>query len=59
MNNLYNKNEKQDPYNFGKRIKEFLLETENAYVEEEIIWTIKQIYKKKNKITGIKKSKEK
>src|SRR3989442_3876290 len=42
---------------FEQNIKEYLKERDNITIDEEIIWTIKQIYKKENKITGKKKYK--
>ena len=47
------------PMSFERNIKEYLKEHENITIDEKIIWTIKQIYKRKDKITGKKETKDK
>ena len=43
--------------NFEQNIKEYLLKERNEKINEETIWIIIQLYKKKKKITGKKKKK--
>ena len=59
MSTLTHKSSICGPSSFERNIKEYLKEHENITIDEKIIWTIKQIYKRKDKITGKKETKDK